>query len=125
MLTILGHYEVPQKRLKTGFFNTLNVISAVTTFVTLSLTGTVNQIVMGTGTTTTVNAPTPGQNQQVTIPDSGSSTTFVEIVLSNACDSSSISASVEQDYYFLNQPWNEKSGEVDSVKSCKNKKLNS
>jgi hypothetical protein len=77
-----------QKRLKTGFFNALNVVSAITTFVTLSLSGTLNQITMGTGTTTTVNAPSPGQNQIITVPDSGTGSS--QFILANSSTSQTI-----------------------------------
>jgi hypothetical protein len=81
------------KRLKTGFFNTLSVISTVTTFVTISLAGTANQIVMGTGKTTTLNAPTPAQNQTVTIPDSG--TAFTQVILQDSGSQQNVNSNLQ------------------------------
>jgi hypothetical protein len=81
------------KILKTGFFNTLNVISTVTSFVTISLAGVSNQIVMGTGTTTTLNAPTPGQNQTVTVPDSGTAST--QVILQDSSSQQNINSNLQ------------------------------
>jgi hypothetical protein len=65
----------PMKRLKAVYAS--NLVSSLTNFLNIALTATLNQITLGTGTTTTISAPTPADSQVVTIPDSGTSTTNV------------------------------------------------
>jgi hypothetical protein len=65
----------PSKRIKSAYFS--NLVGALTNFASLALTAINNQITLGTGTTTTINAPTPAASQTVTIPDSGTSSTSV------------------------------------------------
>jgi hypothetical protein len=63
----------PMKRLKAVYAS--NLVSSLTNFLNIALTATLNQINLGTGTTTTVSAPTPAASQVVTTPDSGTSST--------------------------------------------------
>jgi hypothetical protein len=65
----------PMKRLKAVYAS--NLVSSQTNFLNIALTGTLNQITLGTGTTTTISAPTPAVSQVVTIPDSGTASTNV------------------------------------------------
>jgi hypothetical protein len=46
-------------------------------FASVGATATTNQIVMGTGTTVTINAPTPAANRIYTLPDIGTDANFV------------------------------------------------
>jgi hypothetical protein len=63
------------KRLKAVYAS--NFVSSLTNFLNIALTAARNQITVGTGTTTTISAPTPAVSQVVTIPDSGTASTNV------------------------------------------------
>jgi hypothetical protein len=79
------------KRFKTGYFTTL--ASSITSFITLALTATLNQVVLGTGNKTTISAPTPGQNQIITLPDSGVSSS--SLILSDSASGQTINSTLQ------------------------------
>ena len=59
------------KKFKSAWIETLNVMATVTTFATIALSATANQIVMGTFKKTTISSTSPANDQTVEIVDSG------------------------------------------------------
>jgi hypothetical protein len=78
------------KRLKSMYVS--NLIGALINYASIILSGTSNQIQLGTGTTTTISAPTPGQNQVISVPNAG--TTSTKFIIQDSASQQNINSNI-------------------------------